>query len=78
MTVREKDAIQRRDDALNLARRFGLNQDSQNQAWLIDQMCRELLGDEYQQWVAETVAGSKGGTSTLKWETGTAPTLLGE
>ncbi|WP_241824452.1 MULTISPECIES: papain-like cysteine protease family protein [Pseudomonas] len=69
MAVQEKDAIQRRDEALNLARKFGLCPDSQNKAWAMDQMCRILLGDEYPVWVAETEAGADGAT----WETGTAP-----
>lgn len=72
MAVQEKDAIQRRDEALELARRFGHSQDSQHQAWVIDQMCRALLGVEYQDWVAEAKAGANG-PDTFNWETGIAP-----
>lgn len=75
MAVQEKDAIQRRDDALDLARRFGLSQDTENRAWLIDQMCRSLLGDEYKGWVAETNAGASGTRANI-WEIGIAPDLL--
>jgi len=74
MAVQEKDAIQRRDDALDLARRFGLSQDTENRAWLIDQMCRSLLGDEYKGWVAETNAGANG-LGTTAWEIGIAPEI---
>lgn len=69
---KEKDAIQRRDEALDLARRFGQIPESHHQAWVIDQMCRVLLGDEYEQWVADAKAGENG-PDTHNWYTGIKP-----
>lgn len=71
-TPDDKDAIQRRDEALALARRFGQIQESHHQAWVIDQMCRILLGDEYEAWVAEGNA-DEDGPDARSWETGIAP-----
>lgn len=68
----EKDAIQRRDEALELARRFGQIPESHHQAWVIDQMCRTLLGAEYDSWVAAAKAGESG-PDTHGWDTGIAP-----
>jgi hypothetical protein len=72
MCLLEKDATERRDEALALAKRFGGVQESHHQAWLLDQMCRVLLGDEYPQWVAEFEAGEDG-AQTYQWQTGIAP-----
>ena len=77
MAVQEKDAIQRRDEALELARRFGHSQDRQHMAWLMDQMCRSLLGDEYPEWVAEIQAGAEG-LNAVNWETGVEPERQGK
>ncbi|WP_312271579.1 hypothetical protein [Pseudomonas sp.] len=71
-TENEKDAIQRRDEALDMARRFGQIPGSHHQAWVIDQMCRVLLGDEYETWVADAKAGEDG-PDTYDWNTGIAP-----
>jgi hypothetical protein len=71
-TENDKDAIQRRDEALDLARRFGQSQEIHHQAWVIDQMCRVLLGDEYEAWVADAKAGEDG-PDTYRWDTGIAP-----
>ena len=72
MSTVEKDAIERRDEALALAKRFGGIQESHHQSWLLDQMCRVLLGDEYPQWVAEFEAGDNG-PKTHQWQSGIAP-----
>jgi len=68
----EKDAIQRRDEALELARRFGQSEKAHHKAWVIDQMCRVLLGEEYEAWVADAKAGEDG-PDTYDWNTGIAP-----
>lgn len=72
MADQQTDAIQRRDEALELARRYGGTQESHHKAWVIDQMCRVLLGDEYESWVAEAKAGEDG-PETYTWETGISP-----
>ncbi|MHD0644446.1 hypothetical protein ACYPKM_02265 [Pseudomonas aeruginosa] len=51
--VQEKDAIQRRDEALEIASRFGGTDEPHHKSWVIDQMCRALLGSEYEAWVAK-------------------------
>ncbi|HDS1721733.1 hypothetical protein NPS53_09485 [Pseudomonas putida] len=68
-TANEKDAIQRRDEALEVARQFGNIRGSHHQAWVIDQMCRVLLGNEYPSWVADTAANRE----PASWDTGIAP-----
>lgn len=67
-----KDAVQRCDDALDIALRHGLTKESHHQAWVIDQMCRALLGVEYESWVAKVRAGDDG-PNTYDWDTGIVP-----
>lgn len=42
-----------------------------HKAWVIDQMCRAILGDEYDAWVSKYEKEEDGDTYT--WETGCAP-----
>lgn len=72
MSDQPTDAIQRRDQALQIAHRFGQIPEGHHQAWVIDQMCRVLLGDEYPQWVADRKAGPDG-PNTYVWDEGVAP-----
>jgi len=71
-TANEKDAIKRRDMALELARRYGQSEKGHQKAWVIDQMCRVLLGDEYEAWVADAKAGEDE-PETYCWDTGISP-----
>lgn len=68
----EKDAIQRRDEALDIAEKFAGNLDPQNLAWALDQMCQVLLGAEYPSWVANRKAGEDG-PETHEWHQGIKP-----
>jgi hypothetical protein len=52
--------------------RFGGFESADNKAWVIDQMCRALLGDAYEQFVANARAGEEG-AETYSWDTGIAP-----
>lgn len=59
-------------EALGFALRFGGFESADNKAWVIDQMCRALLGDAYEQFVANAKAGEEG-PETYSWDTGIAP-----
>lgn len=65
----EKDAIQRRDEALDLALSHARSNDGHSASWVVDQMCRVLLGREYEAWVAEAKAGVDG-PNTYEWDEG--------
>lgn len=70
--VTEMDAIQRRDAALAIAFEYGLTEGAHHKAWAFDQMCRILLGDEYEEWVAK-VETNENGERTRKWDQGLVP-----
>ena len=61
-------------DALAFAVRYGQIDGAHHKAWVIDQMCRALLGTEeaYIQFVAEACAGEDG-PHTYGWDEGIAP-----
>lgn len=60
-----RETTRRITDALELAQRFAGQNDAAHKAWVIDQMCRALLGSGYPQWVESGAAAP--------WPTGTAP-----
>lgn len=68
----EKDAIQRRDEAIAIAEKFAGNHEGQHLAWALDQMCQALLGAEYPSWVANRKAGEDG-PETYEWNQGIKP-----
>lgn len=70
--VIEKDAVERRDEAIDLLEKHAHHNDSDHQRWLIDQMARTLLGDEYEQWVEAYEKNGKA-IAVRKWMTGKAP-----
>lgn len=70
--ITEMDAIQRRDAALEVAFENGLIDGAQHKIWVLDQMCRILLGDEYDEWVAK-IETNENGERTRKWDEGRAP-----
>lgn len=63
---------QRISAALNIATRYGQIDGEHHKSWVIDQMCRELLGDKYAAWVADHNRGEDG-DNTYVWEIGIAP-----
>lgn len=58
--------------ALDIAHRFGQVDEGHHKAWVIDQMVRELLGEDYEPWVRDYKSGEDG-PETYSWETGIAP-----
>lgn len=66
------DDQQRIDRAIKLACRYGGTDELHHLQWVVDQMVRELAGDQYDQIVAEATAGDEG-ANTYAWHTGVAP-----
>ena len=62
----------RRDEALEIARQHGRTDGAHHKTWIIDQMCRALLGDEYESFVADAMAGEDG-PETYGWDVGIPP-----
>lgn len=59
-------------EALEVAFRYGEIDGAHHKAWVIDQMCRALLGDGYATWVERRKAGPDGPDSYI-WDEGIAP-----
>ena len=60
------------DAALNIARGYGGFDGAHHKVWVIDQMCRALLADEYDSFVVSAKAGEDG-PGTYEWDVGLAP-----
>ena len=58
--------------ALTLAVAYGGIDGDHHKAWVIDQMCRVLLGDEYEDFVTNAKNGTDG-PDTYTWDEGIAP-----
>lgn len=58
--------------ALNCAKQYGQIDGDHHKAWVIDQMCRYLLGEYYEEFVA-TYKSGEDGPHTYEWDTGIAP-----
>jgi len=63
---------ERIDAAIEIANRFGQIQGSDHKMWVIDQMLRALLGEDYEKFVREANEGDDG-PDTYEWDTGIAP-----
>jgi len=59
-------------NALDIAYKWGSTDGSHHKAWVIDQMVRELLGDNYTKWVAE-VRRDGDDEEAYEWDEGIAP-----
>lgn len=68
-TVRGIDRV---NDAIDIAVRYGGTDGSDHKAWVIDQMVRVLAGDKYHEVVAEAKNGEYG-PETYEWDEGIAP-----
>ena len=55
-------------DAVDVAHRFATIDGEHHKMWVIDQMIRYLLGEDYDNWVEEYNCGG-----TYEWNTGIAP-----
>lgn len=73
MSSAEKDAIERRDEVISLLEEHaGTAINGQGKEWLLDQIARTLLGNEYEQWVEEYEKAGKA-VPVRKWLTGVEP-----
>jgi len=59
-------------DALNIIEQFGGIDGDHHKTWVIDQVARSLLGDNYEKWVKEMKVGEDG-PNTYDWSEGIAP-----
>jgi hypothetical protein len=59
-------------EALVFAERYGGIDGAHHKSWVIDQMCRVLLEDDYEAWVAGVCEGEDG-PDTYEWDVGNAP-----
>jgi hypothetical protein len=69
---KQPDATERCDAALEIALQYGQIDGAHHKAWVIDQMCRALLGTEYDQWVEQGRMGTDG-PETYDWDVGIPP-----
>ena len=58
--------------ALDIATQHGQTDGAHHKAWVIDQMVRALLGDDYEAWTAAYCYGVDGPDDYF-WDEGTAP-----
>lgn len=63
---------ERCERALGIARQYGGIDGAHHKTWVIDQMCRALLGDGYDEWVKEQKAGEDG-PDAYDWNEGIPP-----
>ena len=59
-------------DALKLAFSYGGIDGAHHKAWVIDQMCRALTGENYKKFVKKAKSGEDG-PNTYDWDVGIAP-----
>lgn len=58
--------------ALTIAFNYGKTCSQHHKAWVIEQMCRALLGNEYKTWIANATHGADG-PNTYRWDVGMPP-----
>ena len=59
-------------EALELAFNYAQLDGDHHKAWVIDQMVRSLLGDDYEGWIT-TYESGEDGPYTYSWDIGIAP-----
>lgn len=59
-------------DVLNIIERYGGIDGDHHKTWVIDQVARALLGNNYEAWVKEMKAGEDG-ADTYDWDEGIPP-----
>lgn len=64
--------VEKIEKALETALRFGGIDGDHHKAWVIDQMCRALLGERYEQWTRDACDGEDG-PETYTWDEGIPP-----
>lgn len=60
------------ESAMRFIEQYGGIGGEHHKAWVIDQVARALLGDGYEDWVAEWESGQDG-PDTYAWDVGIAP-----
>ena len=65
-------AVEKIEQAIDLAVQYGGIDGAHHKAWVIDQMVRVLAGDEYDALVANAKDGEDG-PDTYEWDEGIAP-----
>lgn len=58
--------------ALEIAHDYGQTDGAHHKTWVIDQMVRALMGDDYEAWAAAYMDGEDG-PETYFWDEGIAP-----
>ncbi len=58
--------------ALEVIERYGGIDGGHHKQWVIDQVARHLLGDQYTQWVVDMKDGEDG-PNTYEWDEGIIP-----
>lgn len=67
-------AEQRIADAMTIVNRYAGIEGEHHKTWVIDQIVRMLLGDDYNDWVAKRNSESGGDGDTYQpWNTGISP-----
>lgn len=67
------------DEALEIALNYAQIDGSHHKMWVIDQMTRKLLGEDYESWVAKYMFGDKSPVEAVQqeeyyvWDVGIAP-----
>jgi hypothetical protein len=67
-----KELEKRNQKAIELIEQYGYIDGGHHKQWLLDEILRALLGDEYDKWIEEYQKGEDG-PHTYSWDTGIAP-----
>ena len=67
-----KKYTQGESHALILAKKYGQADEARRKAWAIDQMCRAILGGDYEQYVI-TCKGESEVIGAYEWDVGIGP-----
>ena len=59
-------------DAMDIIEQFGGIDGGHHKQWVIDQVARALLKDDYKDWVKAMCSGEDG-PNTYEWDTGIPP-----
>ena len=77
--MNSEELKKRIDKALEIAFEFGQIDGSHHKAWVIDQIVRELLGDNYKSWIEKYMFDEQDPVEAIqnedyfKWDIGIAP-----
>ena len=63
---------ERIDEAMEIIERFGQIDGDHHKTWVIDQVVRKLIGDNYEEWKTAWEDGEDG-PGTYQWDCGCPP-----